>query len=246
MKRSINSLKKFLKKRTGYLVNQGYDDFKFFLQPLEKISKVKLKDREVFADLYYLLGDIWDIVDAPLSAIRAYKKALLYEVDDGFKANIYGEIGNRYAELGNKKEAILNLKKALKLNPNGGRILEQLEFEIKDGISKKDAVYMRYPWLLKVSEEIAKGNWKTSLKILKNKTSIDAQLHRMRCYGIADNAEMYFLEVDKLCSRLHSKNKTVILDLADWFYISDNIYNSDLFQKKYIDKLNSIRIGKGL
>src|SRR5437660_1509935 len=74
-----------------------------FLPCLKRLSRERaMRDRELAADGFYLLGDIYDFNQAPLAAIRAYRQCLKL---DPAAAAAWREIGGMYDRLGDRRKA---------------------------------------------------------------------------------------------------------------------------------------------
>ena len=86
-----------------------------FLPALKALTRMsRVHDRVIAGIGYYVLGDVHDINEAPLAAIRAYRcSARLWPVNGA----AWREIGNMHEEMGENEKALRMLRKAVPAHP---------------------------------------------------------------------------------------------------------------------------------
>src|SRR5256885_3276747 len=101
--------------RKAELLNESIESFK---------QAIKLK--EDYAIAYSSLGLIYSLQEKYEEAIEQYKKAILFQTEESYRANDYRSIGLAYHNMKRYDEAIENLREAIRLKPNDPLAYEAL------------------------------------------------------------------------------------------------------------------------
>lgn len=195
-----------------------------FLPAIERLAeKAKTKtEKEVVADSYYILGDIYDFNDAPKAAIRAYKKGITYFPYPDYASGFHREIGHMYDNMGKYKTAIKYIKKALEINEDDEHARSDLEFAELSLKRGDPPLYKAGDWKWEVNELLAQNKPKKALKILINRKSIRAARLRARAYGILNNIEDQRNE----WKRIKNLKGSIEFEYADWFFLCEKNFDS--------------------
>jgi tetratricopeptide (TPR) repeat protein len=131
---------------------KGFEFFRDVLLPnIEKAKKINRK--ELLADCWYIIGDVYDFNDAPLKAIESYRKAIVF--DPNF-SSAYREIGNMQEKIGDYSNAIKNIEKAILIEPTDQNLVADLK-EAKNSLKNNEKPLYRKDSL----------NWKLSELLIK-------------------------------------------------------------------------------
>jgi len=209
---------------------QGFDFLKDdFLPAIERLAEnAKTKvEKEVVADSYYFLGDIYDFNDAPKAAIRAYRKGITFFPYPDYASGFHREIGHMHDTMGKYKTAIKYIKKALKIYEDDEHAQSDLEFAELSLKRSDPPLYKAADWKWAANELLAQNKPKKALQVLLKRKSVKAAQLRARAYGILNDQEDQLDEWKKI-----EKLKSLIeFDYADWFFLCEKNFESVEFWK---------------
>jgi tetratricopeptide (TPR) repeat protein len=121
------------------ILNQGATwFFKTFLPNLNIATETNSVDEGILADCWFIVGDLFDLVFAPLQAQAAYEKAI--EIDPDF-TEAYAELASIHRDLGNYDLALENIQIALELDPLEADYQIQLDCIFEDINQKTPAFF---------------------------------------------------------------------------------------------------------
>ena len=186
---------------------------------IEKAEILLPNHTELIADCYYVIGDTHDLNDAPLTAIKFYKKALSF--DPNFAA-VYREIGNMMLSMGQRENAISNLKKALSIDPEDENAKSDLANAMEQ-YEKGEEVYEKGDQIWDSCELMANGHFEEVLTKLDGSSNIKELQILARSFGAINNHEEYL----RTWNSIERTSGKLELNYADWFYLPAELYESD-------------------
>ncbi len=213
------------KKGVGWLHDSGVLFFKNEFYPaLKRLEKTasSLLEKEIIADSYYLLGDIYDFNHAPLAAIRAYKKGITFFPDPDYASGFHREIGAMYNNIGKYTLADRYFKKALKINPDDVHARSDSEFNRWDIEKPRCPLFVEGDWKWEVNELLANNKPEAALKKFPVRMSVRSCLIKSRCFSLLGDKDSQMKEWRNI-QNLTGKFE---FDSADLFFMRGEIYES--------------------
>lgn len=205
----------------AHVVSRGYHWLKDkYLPAIKRIEEADMnKDRYLLNDCYYMIGDIHDFNDCPKAAIKAYKRSFEFASDN---AAALREMGNMYERIGQYKKAVSVLRKSLQIDPDNEFAISDYEDAIDSGgtplYQKKDVCWQ-------AREYLAQDKPNSALRLLDKKRSIPALQINACAYGMLNNTGASIEQWHKIASA----KGTVEMTYADWFYMTDSVWNNTAF-----------------
>ncbi|MDX6748139.1 hypothetical protein SHK09_15180 [Polaribacter sp. PL03] len=198
---------------------KGFEFFRDTLLPnIENAEKIAKK--ELLADCWYIIGDIYDFNDAPLKAIESYRKAI--EFDPNF-SSAYREIGNMQERIGDYSNAIKNIEKAILLEPTDENLITELK-EVKKSLQiNEKPLYRKDSLNWKLSELLANKKFDEVIELTKNSIDINELKRKANAYACLGDNEKYL----KLWKIIEQSKTEIEIEYSDWFYMPDQVYESD-------------------
>lgn len=210
-------LKSISKNCVAWVHQKGFHWLKSKMLPcLLNFVPENKNERNLLSDCFYVLGDIYDFNNAPLAAIKAYKKAIFF--DKGNSA-AYREIGSMFEMMGNYSKAEKFVKIALKQQPDDKSAQGDYNWLLEAKINKTRPLYKPNNVIWKVDELLADGKPQKGLELLKFKRKTDFCLARARCYGALNDSTQYLHEWSKISCRKESFE----LQYSDWFFMPQEV-----------------------
>jgi tetratricopeptide (TPR) repeat protein len=191
------------------------------IRGLEAAAKTS-EDRELLSDAYYYVGDVYDFNEAPLAAIRAYKKSAAH---DPLHAEAFREIGGRYADIGRYAKARTYLQHALTINADEPHAQSDLELVLHDLGENTAPTFQRHSLSWKIHEWFAQQKFSSVLRLLERHTDPYAHHYRMSVYGALQQIEPLLSEWKTIITT----HESVTMRWQDWFYIQSIVWNSQAF-----------------
>lgn len=228
----VNKLKKNCKKGLENLLLLGRDHFLNDYIPLvkrvESLTQEKLD--ELLGDAYYLMGDLYDVINLPLQSLESYKKGIKYCSNDFEKSSFYREIGHIYVCLGNQDIAIDYLLRALSCHDDMAEeeLFNVLEYGIGDS-----SVYGDDSWQIDVAKNLLSGLTQKVLQQVRKIDNIDARYFELVAHAAEDDLQAV---------RRKLKSKTVKEELLQnpspfFFYASKRVLRVFKFQRPILGKV---------
>lgn len=207
---------KVLEEGLSWTHSYGYYWFhNIFMPTLEKAAETSEISNESLSSCYYIAGDIADANSAPNKALEYYHKALSFNPSC---CATYREISNMLCQIGRYDEALEYSDKALALDPDD-----------EHAIGDRDSIFMGDPPLYEqgdilwnVCEHLANADPRQALTIVKNMNDIIGLRCKLYCYGALDESDKYL----RTWSKLTQISDEIFLELADWFFMPEHIYDS--------------------
>lgn len=228
--KDILFLTRWEKRGLAKVHNNGFEFLKNeYLPTIERLAqKTKTKaEKEVVADSYYILGDIYDFNDAPNAAIRAYRKGITFFPFPDYASGFHREIGHMHDKMGKYKTAIKYIKKALEIYENDEHAKSDLEFAELSLKRGDPPLYKAGDWKWEVNELLAQNKPRKALKILLKRKSIKAAQLRARAYGVLNGIKDQLGE----WKRIEKLKGSIEFEYADWFFLIDKNNESVEFWK---------------
>ena len=224
MKASLEKDRKYLiwnnQRGIAHVISRDYRWFQDeYLPAVKQLEKAGLKkDRFLLSDCYYMISDIHDFNACPKTAIQAYRKS--FELDPE-NAPALREIGSMYERMGYYKKAASALKKSLQIDPNDDFALS--DYEVLD--TSGTPLYQKNDICWQAREYLAQNEPKSALKLLSKKRSIPARQITACAYGVLDDTDAALEQ----WSRIASAKGIIEMGFADWFYMTDPVWNHAAF-----------------
>lgn len=194
----------------------GYEWFHdIYLPVLDKAAELSLISQENLSACYYIAGDVIEVNDAPKKALEYYFKALTFDPDC---AATYREIARMFETLGKYSEALEYSDKALALDPDDEHAQNDRQVILMGG----PPFYEEDDILWKVCEHLANREVEDALKLLENTNNEGALRGKIYCHGALNEPNKYL----KTWSELTKISDEIDLNLADWFYMPNHIYEA--------------------
>jgi tetratricopeptide (TPR) repeat protein len=223
MKHPLENDLKYLKWHNQQGIAHFIRDYQWFVEKylpaVHRLEKTGArKDRFLLSTCYYIIGDVYDLIDCPKAAIKAYQKSFKL---DPTHSEALREMGNMYETIGQYNKAASLLKKSLKINPTD-------EFAITDKkylCSGGTPLYRKKDICWHAREHLAQGKPTAALNVLRNKYTIDALRIKACAYGILDDKDA----VLEQWSKIADAKELIEVTFSDWFYLIDVVRNSSEF-----------------
>lgn len=201
-----------------WTINRGYQWYmEKYLPAVQRIEKVSnIKDRFLLCDSYLMIGDIYDFIECPKAAIKAYKKSYKFCKQN---SDPLIELGTMHERIGQYSKAAYYLKKSLKIEPENERAIHEyksVQYSLDD---PGCLLYEETDVCWQAREAIARSQPKAALRLLKNKRTIQALQIKACAYAVLEGQANYLDQWQKI-----EKAKGMIeMYYADWFYIEDRL-----------------------
>lgn len=205
----------------AHIISRGYHWFKDkYLPAIKRIEKANLKkDRYLLGWCYYMIGDVHDFNGCPKAAIKAYQKSFLIDPEN---AAALREMGSMYDQIGQYKKAVSALNKSLKIDPDDEYFISTL----KDGVDfGSTPLYQKKDICWQAREYLAQDKPNSTLGLLDKKRSIPALKIKACAYGVLNDTGAAIKQWRKIANA----KGTVEMTYADWFYMTDSVWNSSAF-----------------
>lgn len=202
----------------SYAHGEGFEFYHNKLLPALSAADNFGIEKELLAECWYAVGDIHDLNDCPLQAIKAYQKSLDYDPDF---AGTYKEMANMQERIGTYALALENLKKAQSLDPKDAEIKEDI-LAIEEAIQFADEPLFQSSnrsWL--ISELLANSEFNKVLEITNESTEIKELKCRAAAYGALNDFKNYLLS----WTAILELNAEMDIDYWDWFYMPNVVYS---------------------
>ncbi|MEN6308808.1 MAG: tetratricopeptide repeat protein [Anaerohalosphaeraceae bacterium] len=226
MKHSLDQDRSFLKwhNRRGiaHVISRDYRWFKEqYLPAIERLERAGMKkDRLLLGWCYYMIGDVHDFNQCPKAAIKAYRKS--YEVYPNGEA--LREMGNMYERMGYYKKAKSLLKKALQIDAKD----ELAIMYYNDIDTSGTSLFSKNDQNWQARELLAQDNPAGALKLLDKKRSVQAMQIKACAYGILNDTEAALEQ----WRRIAGGKEKIEVAYADWFFMTDAVWNHAKFWEK--------------
>lgn len=183
-----------------------------YLPALERFARGarSREDRRFASDGFYALGDLHDFNEAPLAAMRAYRRSAALH---GGSFGAWRELGGMLASIGRFDEARRALERALRIAPDDASARTDL-----DTLLEMPRFLHRYregDVLWSACEALARQQPRRALELLGSRRSARARLIRARALGAQGDVEGVVQEWQGLART----RGTVVLSWGDWFFL---------------------------
>jgi len=216
----VNTLKEITQKGSAWAVDNGYlwlkDIFLFCLDYVENNLK---GNKDLLADSFYVLGDLYDFIDAPKSAINAYKQSIKY---DGGSSGAFREIALCYEAMGDYERALKYNKIAREKDPEDKYAVKDKEYIEKALRDHASPLFKAGSKIWQCDELLAAQKTKQALECLGKYEDAPHCMARVRCYGSLSNCDAYLKEWERIAKREESFE----ISYSDWFYMPEEIFES--------------------
>lgn len=179
-------------------------------------------DLRLAANGHAFKGDLFDYIDAPRAAARAYRAAVRCEPGDAWS---WAELGNMLNSVGHYRAALRALRKAQALGDDSSLLGHYFEHS-SEGIRDRDG-WCLYPHGLhsqkpapswEAHELLARNRPRDVLRLLRRcRHPYLRQLRARACAALGD-VPRYFDE----WSGIARTGRVVAFDLADWIFLPSN------------------------
>ncbi|MHC4744213.1 MAG: hypothetical protein ACYS8Z_20030 [Planctomycetota bacterium] len=226
MTASLNKDRKYLhwnnQRGISWIISRGYRWFKAkYLPSVRRLEQADLKtDRILLSDCYYQIGDIYDFIDCPKAAIKAYEVSFKL---DPTHAEALRELGCMCERIGQYRKAVSVLKKSLNIDP-----------EVEYGICEYESAVLNYgsPPLYdkndicwRAREYLAQDKPGTAMRLLSNRRSVPARQVTACAHGVMDDSDGILDQ----WQRIANAKGSIEMGYADWFYIQDCVWDNAAF-----------------
>jgi tetratricopeptide (TPR) repeat protein len=216
----VNTLKEVTQKGSARAMDNGYLWLKNIFLPCIDYAENNLKDKkELLAGSFYVLGDIYDFIDAPKSAINAYKQSIKY---DSGSSGAYREIALCYEAMGDYERALKYNNIAREQDPEDKYALKDREYLEQTLRDHSSPLFMAGSKVWQCDEFLAVQKVKQALTCLGE---LEDALHsraRARCFGSVSNCGAYLKEWE----RITKQEESFELSYSDWFYMPEEVFDS--------------------
>jgi tetratricopeptide (TPR) repeat protein len=210
---------------------QGYKWFKEILIPYITFYEENYsKENELISNCYYVIGDMFDLHNAPRKAIESYKKSIQVDKNNSYA---FRELANMYLNIGEYKKSLNCINKSLELDPDDEYAISDKEWIQISIDEKSDPLFKKGDLIWECDELLANSEPEKALELLKSKKKTIFRMAKARCYGALFDLRNYMKEWEGI---LQNSDKFEI-NFSEWFYMPDEIYeNSKIW--KILLKLN--------
>lgn len=214
-----------------YILNNGFHWFKDTI--LYNIKKSDI-DNTSLSDLWYLIGDVYDMTDAPLKALESYKRAITI---DNTNYAAYREAASKLEAIGQYTEAFQYINKSLEIEPDDECSISDKR-SIENNIRfNNEPLFTQGDLLWDMNEYLANQKFGLIIKELRNSSDIEFLKILARSYAALEKIDEY----TDIWNSIASSFTNFELGYGDWFYISDKIYNHKKFWNLIKDINNFIK-----
>jgi hypothetical protein len=197
-----------------------YSDFRKKYEPVVHTVErsQKSSDRMLAAEGLSQIADLWWIMGAPLRAITYYRRALKKH------CNCYDlvELARRYGEVG-RKPSLNKILKELESDFSGHPDFINLQTDIVEELVEMDDDYDSPIHLAR--ESLARHKPKKALSELGRMRKLSARLWRAAAYSVSEDVDAALNE----WKHLQNLDERIYLGFSDWFYLSEEMYDSSQF-----------------
>lgn len=209
-----------MRRGIAWTYGQGYKWVREVLEPavraLEKHGRRPF-DLVLASEGRYSLGDVHDFNDAPIAAIRQYRRSLR---DWPGQGAAWREIGSMQERMGHSSAALRALRKAVQVDPKDECARGDLESAIKYPPSGP-ALCVRGDRLWRARELVEAGRARAALRLLRGRRGVSARQIRARAHGAMGDVESVMRE----WTTIASGHGPVALHSADHFYLPVALHN---------------------
>ncbi|MCI5209044.1 MAG: hypothetical protein D3910_09665 [Candidatus Electrothrix sp. ATG2] len=193
------------------------------------------KHAALLSDAYYLLGDIHDFNEAPLAAIKAYKKSI--EVyDNGYS---WRELGGMYGNIGEIEKALSCLRKAIDLEPDDKYTQMDLRFFEETDDTR---IYDDGDPYWEAREFLAVNQYEKFYGVIAPKKGLKKVLYKCLALGAQNKEDQYV----QCIGQLQNFEKKFRFAWCNWFYRPANIEENALYWQILISLYPRLKSGVGL
>lgn len=211
-------------KSVARLLDQGYEFLTTSVYPsLEnlrsELSRTRSSsDREIVADVHSLLGDLYDLLEAPLAAIKEYGLCVSVEPDHGYA---WAELSTMYWKLGDRGRAVAYARRSLEIEQT-----EHARENLDDAMELDEVEYPEGPTGESILEwfgrELLAGGFSRIVLGWVEPSSAGMRQVRAQAWGAlgqCDNAVAEWMEISRSAT-------SVTLRQGDWFYLPNSVFES--------------------
>lgn len=203
----------------SYILNKGFHWFHYTI--LCNIERSDI-DNVYLSNLWYLIGDVYDMTDAPLKSLESYKKGISI---DNTNYAAYREAAARLEAIGQYSEALQYIDKSLEIEPTDDCSISDKE-SIENNIQfNNEPLFMQGNLIWEMNENLANQEFELIIKELRSSSDIEFLKILARAYAALDKVDEYI----NVWNTIASLSSDFELDYGDWFYMSDKIYNNRRF-----------------
>ncbi len=220
-------------KNVSYLLERGYCWFDGILLPMIQDVNHSGVSTENLSDLYYLIGDVYDMTSAPLKALYWYEESILI---DSSNYAAYREAANMLEQVGDYERACIYINKALEIDPTDECSIQDKECIYSSKQTNSDPLYIKGDMVWEMNELLAGKEFSEILNCLKGKDNVELLKILARAYGALKDEAKYM----ETWYKISESGEDIYIDYADWFYLPLNLKKSKafwLFLKSINDKI---------
>lgn len=177
------------------------------------------RDRYIVSFAYSDVGDVYDYLDAPRAAARAYRSAVKVNPYDTWA---WSELGHMLNNMGQRAAGLKALREAQRLGCDSTLLQTYLE----------EALDLPFDWvslhrapIWEVNECLARNQPLAALRLLRGKRRLYLRKLRARAYGAHGDFERMLQEWEGFAAA----EGEVAVELADWFYLRDEAWDEPRF-----------------
>lgn len=232
-----NTLNEITQKGSAWAVANGFLWLKnVFLPCLENAQNNQNNIKELLADGCYVLGDLYDFINAPKAAIKAYKQSIKYS---GNSSGAYREIALCYEAMGDYENALKYNGIAQKKEPADSFAATDRKWMEKAMEDQSEPLFKIASKVWQCDELLAEMRFVEALKCLGDAEDIKHCSARARCYGALSNNEAYLNE----WVRIVKQKEPFKLDYSDWFYMPEEVFESPEIWRLFFAVQDKIGLG---
>ncbi len=223
------------KKNVSYLLHKGVIWFnRTFLPDVLEAEKAKEIDKSILSDIWYLIGDAYDMNDAPMKALKSYKKAISL---DKTNSVAYREAALILEEIGKYDLSLKYIDKALEIKPDDDYSIGDKESIIANIAQNTTPLYEKGDIIWMMNEKLADKAYQLVIDKLINTIDADQLKILAKAYGGLNKAREY-LEIWNKISHLAVN---IEIGYDDWFYMPVRVFNSDSIWRIFKKMNNNIK-----
>lgn len=226
MSKDLIFLKKYFEAGIGNNADVDYAWlYTKYLPTLERAKNcIRTKeDERAISEAFYFLGDVYDFIDAPQSALKAYEASFRHHDNSSSACR---ELGIKCVQLGNFEKGIYFLELALLLNPHDKLIEKDIDSAYEDR-DENIILYSKDDFGWRVVECLLSGKLNKAKYFI---TKLDKEMRwRFEAYffAVENDVGSYIRRWESVAAC----DFEVELTYADFFFIPEIIWNNRRFWK---------------
>ena len=178
-----------------------------------------LAGRSLLASAWATVGDVYDMLEAPLAALEAYRRS------DQLEPSVYvfQEISRCLHGVGDINRALAAIDQALALAPNDQALHDQIEFIKRT--EDQPPLYEDSSLVWKCDEFMAARDFEAARLAVASPVDANEYLALGRVLGVTGDDE----GVRHVWDQIEKLDGSIEMSYRDWFYLADSVWESTWF-----------------